>query len=102
MSAVVPVIQAIVRQEMLRQRGLSLAQVTEVLTNEGAGGDNHLVVNARIRGSALELQKVPVSVGRHGLSMVPRVDDLIIVGFIDGNLNAVQEPYRDHRRPSRR
>ena len=88
MSAVVPVIQAIVRQEMLRQRGLSLAQVTEVLTNEGAGGDNHLVVNARIRGSALELQKVPVSVGRHGLSMVPRVDDLIIVGFIDGNLNA--------------
>ncbi|UCD79864.1 MAG: hypothetical protein JSW26_00065 [Desulfobacterales bacterium] len=88
MSAVVPVIQAIVRQEMLRQRGLALAQVTEVFTNEGGGGDHHLVVNARIRGSALELQKVPVSVGRHGLSMVPRVDDLIIVGFIDGNLNA--------------
>jgi phage baseplate assembly protein gpV len=87
-SRIIPTLQALVRGEMRRNRGLALAQVTAVFTNEGGGGDHHLVLNARIRGSALELQKVPIAVGRHGLSAVPRVDDLVLVGFIDGDLNA--------------
>ncbi len=88
MSAIVPALQAIVRDELVRHRGLALAQVTQVFTNKGGNGDHHLVVNARLRGSALELQKVPVTVGRHGMSLVPQVDDLVLIGFISGDLNA--------------
>ena len=88
MSQIVPSIRAIVREELAKQRGLALAQVTQVFTNEGGSGDEHLTVNARLRGSVLELQKVPVTVGRSGISAMPRVDDLVLVGFLEGDLNA--------------
>ena len=88
MSGIVPALQAVVRDELATQRSAELGIVTQVYTNEGGSGDTNLAVNLRVRGSALELQHVPVAVGRLGLSSVPRVDDLAVVVFVGGDLNS--------------
>ena len=88
MSGIVPALQAVVRDELATQRSAELGVVTQIYTNEGGSGDSNLAVNLRIRGSALELQHVPVAVGRLGLSAVPRVDDLAVLVFVGGDLNS--------------
>jgi phage baseplate assembly protein gpV len=87
MSAIVPALQAVVRDELQSLRTIELGVVTQVYTNEGGSGDTNLAVNARVRGSALELQHVPVSVGRLGLSLIPRVGDLAVIAFVGGDVN---------------
>ncbi len=87
MSPIVPVLEAIVREQLAGSRGIELGIVSAVYTNAGGGGDNNLAVDLRIRGSALELPHVPVAVGRLGLSVVPRDGDLGVVGFVSGDLD---------------
>ena len=87
MTTLVPALQAIVRDELAGVRTIELGIVTATYTNEGGSGDTNLAVDARIRGSALELQHVPVAIGRLGLSLSPRVGDLCVVAFVGGDLN---------------
>jgi uncharacterized protein involved in type VI secretion and phage assembly len=86
-TALVPALQAIVRDELAGVHTIELAVVTATFTNEGGSGDTNLAVNARLRGSALELQHIPVAVGRLGLSMCPRVGDLAVLAFVAGDVN---------------
>jgi uncharacterized protein involved in type VI secretion and phage assembly len=88
MSALMPVLRALVRAELAAQRACELGIVTQVFTNAGGSGDNNLELNVRLRGSAVELQRVPWAVGRLGLSAVPRVSDLVVIVFVGGDLNA--------------
>jgi uncharacterized protein involved in type VI secretion and phage assembly len=88
MSALVPVLRAIVRDELAAQRGCALGVVTAVYTNEGGSGDNNLALDVRLRGSAVQLQRVPLAVQRLGLSLAPRVGDLVVLSYVDGDLNA--------------
>jgi uncharacterized protein involved in type VI secretion and phage assembly len=87
MTMLVPALQALVRNELTARRSIELGTVTEAFTNEGGSGDTNLAVNLRLRGSALELQRVPVAVGRLGVSLAPRVGDVCVVAFVDGDLN---------------
>lgn len=87
MSGIVPALQAVVRDELATRRYAELGIVTQVYTNEGGSGDTNLAVNLRVRGSAVELQHVPVMVGRLGFSSVPRVGDLAVLVFVGGDLN---------------
>ena len=87
MTAIVPALQAVVRDELASVRFVELGVVTKPYTNEGGAGDTNLAVNVRLRGSALELQHVPVAVGRLGLSLAPREGDLAVVAFVDGDVN---------------
>ena len=87
MTAIVSVLQAIVRDELTGVRPLSLGVVTAVTTNEDGSGKRNLDVNVRVAGSDLELQRVPVLVGRIGVSAVPRVADLVVLGFLEGDVN---------------
>ena len=73
MTALVPALQAVVRDELAAVHTIELGIVTATYTNDGGTGDTNLAVDARIRGSALELQHIPVAVGRLGLSLGPRV-----------------------------
>ena len=87
MTAIVNVLQAIVRDELTGVRPLTLGVVTAVTTNEAGDGKHNLEVNVRVAGSDLELQRVPVLVGRIGVSSVPRVADLVVLGFLEGDVN---------------
>lgn len=88
MTAIVPAIRAIVREELAARRMIELGVVTQVWSNADGSTDGRLEVNVRVRGSAVELQRVPVAVGRLGLAMVPRVGNLVVLGFVGGDLNA--------------
>jgi uncharacterized protein involved in type VI secretion and phage assembly len=87
MTGVVTLMTEVARRELAGHRSLGLGVVTEVFTNEGGSGDHHLDCHVRLHGSALVLQDVPVAVGRVGLSAVPRVGDLVVLGFVDGDVN---------------
>ena len=87
MALMVPLVESVVRRELTAHRGLSLGVVTAVATNSSGDGSHHLDVNVRLHGGDLELQHVPVAVSRPGWSAVPRVDDLVVVGFVDGDPN---------------
>lgn len=87
MKGVIPTLRAIVRDELRQRRGFALGIITQVFSNEGGSGDSHLAVNVRLRGSNLELQKVPVMVGRRGVSVLPMTDDLVVLGFVEQDLD---------------
>jgi len=84
---VVSIVEAITRRELAAHRGLGLGVVTEVFTNGDGQGTNHLDVHVRLHGSDMVLQHVPVSVSRVGLNAMPRVGDLVVIGFIDADIN---------------
>lgn len=87
MTTFVGVMSEVARRELATHRSLSLGVVTESFTNSGGSGEHHLDCNVRLHGSGLVLQHVPVAVTRPGLSAVPRVGDLVVVGFLDGEIN---------------
>jgi len=87
MSAIVSTLRALVREELAAQRGCELGIVTQVFTNDDGSGDNNLELNVRIRGSATELQRVPLVVARAGLSLAAREGDLVVLLFVGGDLS---------------
>lgn len=87
MTAIVPVLRAIVRDELAATSAIELGTVTDVATNDGGSNDRNCEVNVRLRGSGLELQRVSVASARTGFSMMPRVGDLVVVAFVAGDLN---------------
>jgi len=86
-SDLVGVIRAVVRDELARRRGPELGTVTVVNPKTSDSDDGNHQVNLKLR-SGLELQRVPVTVPRLGLSALPNVGDLMMVHFIEGDLNA--------------
>jgi hypothetical protein len=102
MSLVLPVLRAVVRDELADVQPLALGAVTSVVSNADGSGAHNVEINVRLHGSALELQRVPVLAGRIGLSAAPRVDDTAVVGFVGGDLNgpvALGFLYDDQRHP---
>ncbi len=86
MSLVMPVLRAVVRDELADVRPLAAAAVTDVTTNTDGSGARNVEINARIHGSDLELQRVPVMAGRVGWSCAPRVGDTVVLAFLGGEL----------------
>jgi uncharacterized protein involved in type VI secretion and phage assembly len=88
MSGLVATLRAIVRHEMAAVRPPELGIVTAVFPRDSESGDGNHQASVRLQASGLELQNAPVAVGRLGLSALPRVDDLVLVAFVGGDLNA--------------
>ncbi|MEP7380585.1 MAG: hypothetical protein ABI910_02810 [Gemmatimonadota bacterium] len=87
-SDLLPTLRAIVRDELARLRPPALGVVTLVHARDDDGNDGNHQVNLRLCGSAVELQRVPVTVGRAGWSTLPNEGDLLVVTFVGGDLNA--------------
>jgi len=86
-SDVITTLRAIVRDELSRYRMPELATVSQLYPKDADGSDGNHQVNVRLRASGVELHRVPVAVSRLGLSALPNVDDLVLVSFIEGDLN---------------
>lgn len=88
MTDLIATIQAIIRHELAGFRAPELGIVTEVFPRDSESGDGNHQVNVRLQQSGAELQRAPVAVGRRGLSALPDVDELVVVAFLGGELNA--------------
>jgi len=87
-SELLDTLRAIVRDELRRRREPELATVTQVFARTGDGDKSNHEVSLRLRGSGVELPRVPVAVARLGLSALPQEGDLLLVNFVGGDLNA--------------
>jgi phage baseplate assembly protein gpV len=87
MSSLIPTLRAIVREELTRYRMPELGVVSGVFAKDDSGDGNHQV-NVTLRGSGVELQRAPVAIDRAGWSALPREGDIVVVTFLDGDLNS--------------
>lgn len=102
MSDLIPMLRAIIREELARQRPTDLGIVTEVFARTAADSPDNHQVNVRLRASGVELQRAAVAVARPGLSLLPRVGDLVVVAFVDGDLHTpivLGSVYSDRQQP---
>lgn len=88
MAELIDTLRAIIRDELARQRAPELGIVTVVHARDDDSSDNNHQVNVRLAATGVELQRVPVAVGRLGWSMLPQADDTVLVVFAHGDLNA--------------
>lgn len=79
--------QRIAHEEAARRRGALLGVVTAVFPHEAEDDDNNYEVDVRLKHEDLVLPKVPMAVSYMGMAAPPHEGDLVLVHFIDGDLN---------------
>lgn len=87
MSNILEIVRQVVAQELSRQRSARLGVVSEVFAHATADDDNNYEVNVRLKHEDLELRKVPMMVSHAGFAAPPRAGDLVLVQFVNGDLN---------------
>jgi uncharacterized protein involved in type VI secretion and phage assembly len=87
-TELIDTLRTIVRDELARRIAPELGVVTVVQAREADSSNANHQVNVRLVATGIELQNVPVLVGRLGWSMLPQVDDTVLVVFVNGDLNA--------------
>jgi uncharacterized protein involved in type VI secretion and phage assembly len=108
MDSIVGIMKQVAEQEVQRIHTTELGIVTAVFPHAADDDkDNYhcsvkLKQHRRLDGQALELRNVPVATPYMGLVCIPNVDDLVLVNFIGGDINApviTGRLYNDEDRP---
>jgi len=86
-SNILEIVRQVVAQELSRQRGARLGVVSEVFAHTAKDDDNNYEINVRLKHEDLELRKVPMTVSHAGFAAPPRAGDLVLVHFVNGDLN---------------
>jgi hypothetical protein len=86
-SNILEIVRQVVAQELSRQRGARLGVVSEVFAHTAKDDDNNYEINVRLKHEDLELRKVPMMVSHAGFAAPPRAGDLVLVQFVNGDLN---------------
>lgn len=86
MKGLVEIIRRVARAELAQRRGCRLAVVVATHPHTDDGDENNHEVDVRLKHDGLELRRVPVVVPFAGFAAGPRVDDLVLVDFLDGDL----------------
>lgn len=80
--ALLDTIRRIVRDELRQLQGATLA-----IVQEQHNGDGEYACSVKLRDSELVLSHVPIATARMGLASIPAVDDLVLLQFIQGDIN---------------
>jgi phage baseplate assembly protein gpV len=86
-SNIIEIVRHVVQQEMARTHSNLLGVVSQVFPRTDPKDDNNYEVNVKLKHENLELRKVPVAVAHVGIAAPPRMGDLVLVQFINGDLN---------------
>jgi uncharacterized protein involved in type VI secretion and phage assembly len=95
-------IQQIVREELGRLRTAELATVQSQHPHSSSGDNDNYACTVVLRDSGIVLGHVPVATGRIGVASIPAVGELVLVQFLNGDVNApviVGRLYNDEDRP---
>ena len=102
MSDLFDSIRQIVRQELRQNRLAELAVIQEQHPHADEGDSDNYSCTVALRDSDIVLRHVPVMVTRKGIASIPDVGDLVMVQFLNGDINApiiVGSLYNDEDRP---
>jgi hypothetical protein len=89
MNGLMDLVRRAVREELALRRGPQLATVTALAAHEADDDTNNYEVDVRLKHDGLELPKVPVAVPHIGIAAPPRVGDLVLIEFLDHD---IQQP----------
>lgn len=102
MSSMFEVIRKIVNHEMQRIHVTELGVVTSIFPHSSNSDKENYECNVKLKYRDLELRKVPVATQHIGLAHIPNVGDLVLITFVNGNVNApviIGRLYTDEDRP---
>ena len=95
-------IQRIVQEELGRIRTAELAVVQEQHPHASDSDKDNYACTVQLRDSGIVLKQVPVATQRIGGVSIPAVGELVLVQFVDGDINApiiTGRLYNDEDRP---
>jgi len=98
----VDTIRRIARAELKKVRTIELGVVTSIFPHSTASDNDNYECNLKLKNKDLELRKVPIATQGIGLSYIPQVGDLVLVGFADSDVNhpiVLGRLYNDKDRP---
>jgi phage baseplate assembly protein gpV len=87
MSGILELVRRVVEQELARRRAPMLGVVSAVFPHTAEDDEHNYEVNVRLKHEDLELRGVPVAVAHVGVAAPPRPGDLVLLHFLDGDLN---------------
>jgi phage baseplate assembly protein gpV len=102
MSGIVEIIRKVVESELKKLYFTELGIVTSIFPHESDSDKDNYECNVKLKYKDLELRKVPVATQHIGLANIPKVGDLVLLSFINGNINApivIGRLYNDEDRP---
>lgn len=98
----VAVIKRIVEDEIKKQRTMELAEVTSIYPHNKTDDNDNYECDVKLKNGGNELRKVPVMTPHIGMAWVPNIGDLVLIGYIGGNVNSpvvIGSLYNDDQRP---
>lgn len=84
----VEVIKKIAEDEVRKLNMVEMGIVTSIFPHSDASDHNNCECNVKFKNRNLELRKVPIATQHIGFASVPNVGDLVLIAFIQGNINA--------------
>lgn len=100
--SIVETMKVVAQRELRKLRLPTLGVVTSIFPHSCASDKDNYECNVRLKNTKLELRKVPIATQCIGLAGIPRVGDLVILVFVNGDINApivVGRLYNDEDRP---
>jgi phage baseplate assembly protein gpV len=88
LSGMVEVIRKIVEAEIRKIHVAELGVVTSIFPHASDSDKDNYECNVKLKNTGLELQKVPVATQHIGLAHIPKVDEMVLVTFLNGDINA--------------
>jgi uncharacterized protein involved in type VI secretion and phage assembly len=84
----VEVVRKIVEAEIRKIHVAELGVVTSIFPHASDSDKDNYECNVKLKNTGLELQKVPVATQHIGLAHIPKVDEMVLVTFLNGDINA--------------
>jgi len=98
----IEVIRKIIEDEVGKLHIAELGVVTSIFPHSNESDKENYECNVRLKYKDLELRRVPVATQHIGLANIPNVGDLVLITFLNGNINApvvIGRLYTDEDRP---
>ncbi len=84
----VEVIKKIAEDEAKKLNIVEMGIVTSIFPHSDASDKDNYECNVKLKNRDLELRKVPITTQHIGFTYVPNVGDMVLLAFINGNINA--------------
>jgi len=100
--SIVRTMKGIAQIEMQKLHLPTLGIVTSIFPHSSGSDKDNYECNVRLKNTDVELRKVPIATQTIGLAGIPRVGDLVLLIFLNGDINApivAGRLYNDEDRP---
>jgi hypothetical protein len=100
--SIVESIRKIAEAEIRKLHTNEIGKVTSVFPHSSDSDKDNYECNVKLRDKEVELRKVPVLISHVGFANIPHVGDLVLISFINGDINSpviIGRLYNDEDRP---